>query len=68
MIWYEEKIQNQVDHWKLVSDPNVSKIKSLDFFPFFLLIVFGHTSLLSICTGILGIFDILQFEISSLMN
>ena len=27
-----------------------------------------HTFLLSICTGILGTFDILQFEISSLMN
>ena len=26
------------------------------------------TNLLSICTGILGTFDILQFEISSLMN
>ena len=29
---------------------------------------YGHTNLLSIYTGILGIFDILQFEISSLMN
>ena len=28
----------------------------------------GDVCLLSICTGILGIFDILQFEISSLMN
>ena len=27
-----------------------------------------HIYLLSICTGILGTFDILQFEISSLMN
>ena len=28
----------------------------------------GKAHLLSICTGILGNFDILQFEISSLMN
>ena len=31
-------------------------------------IVMWHTVLLSICTGILETFDILQFEISSLMN
>jgi len=28
----------------------------------------NKTALLSICTGILGTFDFLQFEISSLMN
>ena len=35
-IWYEHMVQNQPDHWKLVLDPKVSKIKSLDFFPIFL--------------------------------
>ena len=32
----QSKIQTQPDHWKLVLDPKVSTIKSLDFFPIFL--------------------------------
>ena len=35
-IWYEHMVQNQLDYWKLVLDPKVSKIKSLDFPPIFL--------------------------------
>ena len=35
-------VQNQPDHWDLVLDPKVSKIKVLDFFLFFLLTEFGH--------------------------
>ena len=32
----QSKIQTQPDHWKLVLDPKVSKIKSLDFPPIFI--------------------------------
>jgi hypothetical protein len=40
-IWYGDLGKTQFDHWKFFLGKYVCQIKSLDFFPFCLLIEFG---------------------------